>query len=132
MSVRAVHVPGCARVLPISTEATSSQRPTRSAAESLRLGGDQCGKAIQMPLIEHSPETGIQSVRSEEGALDRHSAEWVVVHDHAPDTTVFSQGARLRSDHLSSKHTAHGREGGIPIQELEVTGQLLHSINIRS
>ena len=53
----------------------------------------------------------------------------VVVQDHAADAAVLGQHARLGLDLLGGEESAHGRQERVPVQHVDVAGQLLDAVD---
>src|SRR5699024_12707233 len=58
------------------------------------------------------------------------AAHRIVIENEAPDPAVFGQGARLWADLLGGEHAFDGRAPGVPVEELEVAGELLHAVDL--
>ena len=58
------------------------------------------------------------------------AAHRIVIEDEASDTAVLGQSPRLWADLLGGEHAFYGREQGVPVEELEVAGELLHTVDL--
>jgi MFS family permease len=67
--------------------------------------------------------------RSEQGVLRLHPAHGVVVQRDAADAPVGGQGTRLRPDLLGGEHALHRSQQRVPVQKLQISGQLLDAVN---
>src|SRR5690606_40925518 len=77
------------------------------------------------------PSWGLTTGQLEEGqfvALD--AAQRVIVEDDTPDPAVLGEHPRLRFDLLRREDTAHRREQRIPIEEFEIPGELLNTVDL--
>src|SRR5699024_9201850 len=71
------------------------------------------------------------AVRSEQtglGVVD--AAQRVVVEGHAVDAAIGGEHARLRLDGLGGEDAAHRGEQRVPVQQLEVAGELLDPVDL--
>src|SRR5690349_6152274 len=73
-------------------------------------------------------------MRSEQPVLGVvHAAQAVVVDDRAGDAAVLGEHPRLRLDQLGREDAAHRALGGeqrLPVEQLEVAGQLLDAVDL--
>src|ERR1700689_1626091 len=77
------------------------------------------------------PWTGRAAVRSEKAQRTvAGPAHAVVVEQEAADAAVPGQNAGLRLDLLRSEHAPGRGEQGIPVEQLQVAGQLLPSVDL--
>src|SRR5699024_3640977 len=53
-----------------------------------------------------------------------------IVQGHATNATIFGQGAGLRLDLLGGEDTRHRGEQLVAVEQLDVTGQLLDSVDV--
>jgi MFS family permease len=76
---------------------------------------DALGVPAALALLA-AAAAGVMSPRLEQRVLRDHAAHGVVVQDHAPDATVFSQGPGLWSDRLCGQHSIDRAKQWIPVQ----------------
>src|SRR6185436_6167678 len=58
------------------------------------------------------------------------AAQDVVIDHHAPDAAVLRQRAGLRLDLLRGEDAGDRGEQRVPAEQLEVAGELLHSVDL--
>src|SRR3954453_22151704 len=58
------------------------------------------------------------------------AAHRVVVEDDAVDAAVGGQHAGLGLDLLGGENALHGRQMGVPVEEFEIAGELLHAVDV--
>src|SRR5699024_5195780 len=113
------------------TSPCSSTAVPRSAS-SASTAGEFCGAGAV--LISSPGAQGVRggpAVRSEQtglGIVD--AAQRVVVEGHAVDAAIGGEHARLRLDGLGGEDAAHGSQQRIPVQQLEVPGELLDPVDL--
>src|SRR5699024_2812357 len=80
----------------------------------------RCSGARDGPAVR-SEQTGL-------GVVD--AAQRVVVEGHAVDAAIGGEHARLRLDGLGGEDAAHRGEQRVPVQQLEVAGELLDPVDL--
>ncbi len=59
-----------------------------------------------------------------------HSSERIVIEDNAADAAILGERAGLGLDLLRGKNSLDRREQGVTVHQLEVTGELLNTVDI--
>src|SRR4029077_2124 len=74
--------------------------------------------------------TGPDNANLEQRVLALDAAHGVIVQGDAADATVGGQGARLRPDLLGGEHALHRRKQRVPVQQVQVSCELLHAVDL--
>src|ERR1700748_3051807 len=87
------------------------------------------GSCTSYASITARTSTGPDNANLEQRVVALDAAHGVVVQGDAADAPVGGQGARLRPDLLGGEHALHRGQQRVPVQQVQVSCQLLHTVD---